>query len=354
MNPTGKKILVISLDALGNVLLNTSILPSVKVKYSDSTIYWITMKNAMPILEYSRYIDKTFAWNDEDRMILRNIEFDILLNSDKSVYACAFANEINASEKYGFLLNKDGKIIPANEYAMYNYEMGIDDKLKFRHNEKSGSRIIHETFNLDYKRDEYDFNFSHEETEFIENYKSKIKYNRKFNYIGINTGCSNLFPNKKMTIEQHVDLINCLGNFENLKIVLLGGKEDTERNIKIHESINNNAKKNVIYTPTDLGIRYGACFMNICDIIITGDSFGMHLAIALKKYVIAWFGLSCWTEIDLFDKGEKLIPEGLECAPCWKKVCPYDLECIKMIDIGRITEIVKKLVIAKPYLKNVN
>jgi heptosyltransferase-2 len=62
----------------------------------------------------------------------------------------------------------------------------------------------------------------------------------------------------------------------------------------------------------------------------------MHVAIALKKQVIVWFGVSCWTEIDLFDRGVKLIPEGLACSPCWKRSCPYQLECIQMIDLDRI------------------
>jgi len=76
----------------------------------------------------------------------------------------------------------------------------------------------------------------------------------------------------------------------------------------------------------------------------------MHLAIALKKYVIAWFGLSCWSEIDLFDRGEKLIPHGLECSPCWKKKCPYNLECIQMIDLKKIEDLVKKYALVKPFL----
>jgi heptosyltransferase-2 len=62
----------------------------------------------------------------------------------------------------------------------------------------------------------------------------------------------------------------------------------------------------------------------------------MHAAIALKKYVIAWFGLSCWEEIELFGRGIKLIPQGLECAPCWKKACPYNIECRAMIDLDKI------------------
>jgi len=70
--------------------------------------------------------------------------------------------------------------------------------------------------------------------------------------------------------------------------------------------------------------------------VITGDSFGMHAAIGLEKEIIVWFGLSSWTEIDLFDRGVKLIPEGLHCAPCWKRTCPYNLECISMIDLDAI------------------
>lgn len=351
---TGKKILIISLDALGNVLLNTSILPALKDKYPESTIYWITMKSAKPILHNNPFIDHIYIWEDEQRMILKNIEFDVLLNSDKSMYACAFANEVNAKEKYGFLLNTDGKIIPANKEAMYNYRMGIDDELKFRMNKKSGSEIIYETFALNFKRSEYVFNFTEAENEFIENYKEQIKYDRKKIYVGFNTGCSNLFPNKKMTVEQHIELINDLGNYDDFKLLLLGGNEDTERNLKIYENVSKDIQKNIIYTPTNSGIRNGACFMNICDLVISGDSFGMHLAIALKKYVIAWFGLSCWSEIDLFNRGEKLIPEGLFCAPCWNKKCPYDLECVKMIDLKKITELVKKFALVKPIIENTN
>jgi len=348
---TGKKILILSLDALGNVLLNTSILPSLKNKFPESTIYWITMNSATSILANNQFIDFIYSWNDESRMILRNIEFDILMNSDKSVYACAFANEVKAKEKFGFLLNEDGKIIPANEDAMYNYTMGIDDELKFRKNLKSGSQIIHETFGLKFDRPGYVFNFSQSEIDFGEKYKEQINYDRSKIYVGFNTGCSNLFPNKKLTVEQHTELIKELSRYDDIRILLLGGNEDTERNLKIYDSLDKETQKIIIYTTTNLGIRNGAIFMNVCDVVITGDSFGMHLAIALKKYVIAWFGLSCWSEIDLFNNGEKLIPEGLECAPCWKKECPYNLECIQMVDLKKISELVKKYALVKPLMK---
>lgn len=340
-NHIGTKILIIALDALGAVLDYTAILPAVKRKYPESTIYWLTLDNAQKILHNIKLIDKVFIWNDEQRMILRNMEFDVLMNADKSDYACSFANEVNAKEKLGFLLNKDGKIIPANNGAMYNYLLGNDDQLKFRENTRSGLDIIHEAFELEYKYDEYSFALDEDELLFVENYKKEINYDPGKVYVGFNTGCSYLFPNKKMTIEQHVLLINELGKDNDKRIVLLGGREDTERNEKILNLLDESVKANIISTPTTLGLRRGACFMNIADIVISGDSFGMHMAIALRKYVIAWFGLSCAAEIELYGRGEKLLPEGLECSPCWKKICPFNLECIQMIDLKRIIELVR-------------
>jgi heptosyltransferase-2 len=336
----GTKILIISLDALGNVLDNTPILHAIKRKFPVSTIYWITLPNAEKILWYNHLIDKVFTWTDENRMILKNIEFDYVMNADKSVYACAFANEISAKKKLGFLLNEDGKIVPANEGAMYSYILGIDDQKKFRENTRSGVDIIHEVFELEYKQDPYVFNFSDEEREFIANYKKEISFDGSNVYVGFNTGCSELFPNKKMTVEQHIKIIKDLLNNKNLKIVLLGGREDTDRNEQIYDSFNSRQKRNIINTPSTLGLRRGACLMSIPDIVISGDSFGMHLAIALQKYIIVWFGLSCWAEIELYGKGEKLYPKDLECSPCWKRVCPYNLECIDMIDLKKIIELV--------------
>jgi ADP-heptose:LPS heptosyltransferase len=340
----GIKILIISLDALGNVLANTAILPSIKRKYPVSTIYWITMPNAEKILFNNTFINKIYTWTDENRMILRNIEFDYVMNGDKSDYASAFANEIKAKEKLGFGLNENGKIIPLNQSALYSYLMGNNDQLKFRENKRSGIDIIHEVFALEYKKDEYVFNLTDDEKAFVKNYKVEIGYNAEKTYVGFNTGCSNLFPNKKMTIEQHVSLISELVKYENIQIVLLGGREDTERNNNIMESLHKSYRDKVINTPTDLGLRKGACFIDICDVVITGDSFGMHMAIGLKKYVIAWFGLSCAAEIELYGRGEKLIPKGLECSPCWKKVCPYNLECIQMIDLKKIIMLTKVFV----------
>ncbi len=328
----GTKILIINLDAMGDVLMTTAQLPALKRKFPESTIYWITLKVAAPLLHSNQYIDKVFEYNAESISILSEMKFHYVMNVDKSQRSCALLNAVDAEHKLGFGLNDDGKIIPVNEGAYYNYNLGMDDHLKFKVNKRTGQDYLAETFELDYNRDEYVFNLTEDEKRFVEEYKRSVGINENDFVVGFNTGCSELYPNKKMTIEQHIYLIEKFLEKNKYKIALFGGPEDTDRN----EQIYSHFKDKIINTPTTEGVRKGACYESIADVVITGDSFGMHLAIALKKFVIAWFGVSCWTEIDLYDRGIKLYPEDLFCSPCWKKVCPYNLECIQMIDLDRI------------------
>jgi len=336
--PIGKKILIINLDAMGDVLMTTAQLPSIKRKYPESTIYWVTLKISAPLLFNNQFIDQVFTFDAESILILNQMEFDIVMNVDKSQRSCALLNSVKSETKLGFGLDKNGKIIPVNEGAYYNYNLGMDDHLKFKVNQRTGQDYLAETFELEYKRDEYIFNFNDDELRFIENYKKEKKLNNTDKIIGFNTGCSNLYPNKKMSVGQHIYLINKLLSKRKYKIMLLGGPEDADRNKEIADYF----RGRVINTPTDQGVRRGACYESIPQVIITGDSFGMHLAIALKKYVIAWFGVSCWTEIDLYDRGVKIYQPDLFCSPCWKKECPYDLECIKNLDLQKMINSVDK------------
>lgn len=334
--PHGKRILIINLEAMGNVLVTTSLLPAIKRKYPRSAISWITLKNAVRLLDNNPYIDKAYVWEPENWLKLQAMEFDIVMNIDKSVNSCAFIMSLRAKKKLGYGLNKQGVIIPLNKEAEYNYRLGLDDELKFRINQKPNTQLLVEAMGLRFQRDEYVLHLSKEELTFCNDYMQKAGLFETGQVssliVGFNTGCSLLYPNKKMTIDQHVVLINELSQKQGVKLVLLGGPEDTERNAEIVRQVGDK----VISTPTTEGLRRGICYENICDVVISGDSFGMHVAIGLKKYVVVWFGVSCPQEIDLFNRGIKLIPEGLVCSPCWKKECPYNLECIQMIDLNRI------------------
>lgn len=335
--PFGTKILIINLDAMGDVLMTTAQLPAIKRKFPDATIWWVTLPRTVPLLDNNPFVYKCLPYDFETLHVLQHFEFDYVMNVDKSQRSGSLAMSVKAKHRLGFGINENGQIIPLNDGAKYNFELGTNDHLKFKLNEVLGQKYLADTFELDYTRDEYVFELTDEEKSFITNYKKDVGISENDFVVGFNTGCSYLYPNKKMTIEQHIYLIQKLLDWGKCKIVLLGGPEDEQRNFEITSHVPNK----VINTPTNLSIRRGACFASLPHLTITGDSYGMHLSIALKKYILVWFGVSCWTEIDLYDRGIKYFQKDLECSPCWKKVCPNNLECMKMLDLDQIINDVK-------------
>jgi heptosyltransferase-2 len=279
-------------------------------------------------------VDRVYIWEPENWLILEHQKFDLVLNVDKSQRSGSFAMRMNAPEKLGFGMHPNGSIVPLNKEAQGNYILGLDDHVKFKVNRRTVQRIQCEQFKLDYARDEYLLELTDEEKRFRDDYKRQVGIGDDDVAVGFNTGCSELYPNKKLTIDQHVELISRMAGRSNTKLVLVGGPEDTRRNEEIVRLVG----EKVINTPTTEGVRRGLCYESICDVVITGDSFGMHAAIGLKKFVIAWFGVTCPQEIDLYDRGAKILPNALECSPCWKRQCPYNLECIQMVDLDAIVQ----------------
>ncbi|MFH1759747.1 MAG: glycosyltransferase family 9 protein [bacterium] len=320
IEPLGHKILIINLDAMGDVLMTTALLPALTRKYNPCTIHWLTLPNAAPLLYNNPLIQQVFTLDFKTTMILQQIRYHIVLNVDKSLISCSILNMMKSSRKLGFALNENGQIIPAGPKAEENYQLGINDNKKFKKNNKTGQEILADTAGVPYKGDEYVLCLTKEEQDFCKNQLNKLKIRQGHKVIGINTGCSDLYPNKCLTMKQQINLIRELNkSFPKAKILLLGGPEDTKRNAQIKKSCG----KIVTQTPTREGVRKGLLYINLCDVVITGDSLGMHMAIALKKYVIAWFGLTCAAEIDLYSRGFKIISDS-PCSPCWKRLCDQE------------------------------
>lgn len=338
--PFGDKILIINLDNIGAVLMTTAQLPAIKRRYPQSTIFWLTRAGCMPVLQHNPYLHEVLPWDDDSRMLLRQMHFDLVLNADKNRNSCAFVNELNASEKRGFGLNANGAVIPLNAGAEYNFALGVDDDLKFYRNRRSGQEILAETWELPYDRDAYVLNLTSAELAACDSWRAELGLQGSDLVIGLNTGCSPQFANKRLLVEQQADLaMRIHSEFPDSKIILLGGREDTERNYEIARLSGGHA----VPTPTTLGLRSGIILENLADVVISGDSLGMHIAIGLQKYVIAWFGLSCAAEIDLYDRGVKLMRD-LACAPCWKKVCdmPHGPICVTEFDLDALVREVQR------------
>ncbi len=323
-------ILIIHLGAMGAVVRSTSLLAPIKRKYPSSKITWITEAPMQNLLQGHPLIDQVLTISHPNLFALQGREFDIGFVIDKSAVAAGIASGLRIDQVFGFRMEpRFGGIVVANPEAQELWELGLSDQKKFFKNKKPETQLITEALGLSWRRDDYDLRTSAPEKIQIQKRHSIWSVAPDQPVIGFNTGCGALMPAKKWTVERHRQILKELIAAGLKNLVLLGGPEDQVRNQEIGRDLP------VIQSETIAGLREGSLSVAACDILVTGDSLGMHLGIAHKKHVIAWFGPSCAVEIDLYDRGEKLLTTA-PCSPCWKKDCQEKDMCYDQLSLAQI------------------
>lgn len=270
-------------------------------------------------------IDRVLTTEPNDLLGLAALEFDVAFVVDKSLRAMGVVKQTKVDKIFGFVNDaKTGAMLPATPAAKELWELGLSNEMKFFKNKKPETQLMIEALELgDYQRDPYQIFLSREENLEVEvRRKAWSPHSRPI--IGVNTGCSGVIPYKKLTVTKHRELILELAKKNWGPVVLLGGPEDSERNLQIGMGLP------VIQSPTRSGLRDGLVSTAACDIILTGDSLGMHMGIALEKWVVAWFGPTCAHEIDLFGRGVAVLTQA-SCAPCWKRQCDKPILCYDQV-----------------------
>jgi heptosyltransferase II len=341
-------VVVVHLGALGAVLRSTALLPAIHRAFPKAKLTWVTQAPADKLLENHPLIDRALTLGIEHQWQLKALQADVVFCIDKSLTAAGVAKSIAAREIRGFKADGNtGAILPANPEARELWSLGLSNQKKFFENTKSENQLVHEALALgEYKREEYSFHFTALEQEMVRT-RRQLWSSRNEILIGINTGCSGVIAYKKLTVEYQRKLIAKLQKKwgDRIRVVLLGGREDATRNIEIANTLN------VISSPTTEGLRDGMVSVAACDVVITGDSLGMHMAIAQKKWTVAWFGPTCAQEIDLYDRGVKIHTKAT-CSPCWKRACDKNPMCYDLVDPQEILAGVEKGLVANQWLSS--
>ncbi|MFT5208140.1 MAG: ADP-heptose:LPS heptosyltransferase [Candidatus Omnitrophota bacterium] len=319
-----KKILIVKLGAMGDVLRTTPLLLALKREHPNSHITWIVEDICAFVLEDNDLIDDLWIYSKATMDKLADFEFDLAFNLDKEPEALESITKAIAIEKKGFGAEADGvtprALTPSSNYAL---TLGVDDELKFRLNKKTYQQISYEQVDLPYENDPYLFGVNDEDKQYAKDHLAKLGYDRKTPIIGINTGSGERFAGKRLPAHSIIELAKRLHKKHNSIILLLGGPTEAQINIDLAESL----KGIAINAGTNHSIQQFAGLVDACGIIITGDTIAMHIAIAMQTKLLVFFGSTCPAEIELYGLGQKIISD-LDCAPCYKKTCPIDEKCM--------------------------
>jgi ADP-heptose:LPS heptosyltransferase len=334
--PFPAKILIIKCRAQGDVLRTTPLLPALKRKYPQSHIAWLTDEESLDLLLGNPHIDRIRAYDLENVLTLLAEKFDVLISLDKEPGLTSLATRVEADQKFGFGMNEHGNLVTFNKASDYAYRLGVDDHLKFIQNQKTYQEIIHEMAEVPYARDEYVFSLPEGAKVRAKRFFKRHRIPRQGPAVGLNTGAGTKFETKQWPEENFLKLITLLNQKLAARVFLLGGPREKEFNFRLKQR----SRAKIYNTGSDNSLLEFAGFISMMDIVVASDTLAMHLAIALKKKVIALFGPTCPQEIDLYDRGIKIFA-GSDCAPCYRQACP-DRKCMKAITPERVLKAIRE------------
>ena len=338
-DPCTRRVLVVKLAALGDVLRTTSLLPAIRAKYAGAHVTWLTDDGAVDLLRDNRSIDE--VWGSGSAVTtarLRNIEFDTVLCPDADPEAVALAAAARCGERFGFTLDSRGRVIPLGAQAEHWYRMGLSDPLK-RKNDQTYQTLVARALALD----PGEVGRPTLEPSSVE-VAAAARLVDGFGFdgplIGLNTGSGGRWEFKQWTLENQRGFIE-LASKHGAGVVLLGGPNESARHRELLSTANGAP---VFDAGTSHTFGRFAAIVDRCKAIVSGDTFAMHVATAREIPAVVLFGPTSAVEIELYGPGDKILPEGLDCLGCYLPRCDVTPHCQARISPEMVWSAVHKYV----------
>jgi heptosyltransferase-2 len=338
--PISQRILIVKLAARGDVLRTTPLARALKSRDPACQITWVVDAASLDLLRENPFVDRLlpFAWDAVSPLLVER--FDLLLSLDKEPRATALAMRVRASRKRGFGLGPEGAPRPLSRSSQRAYDLGLDDRLKFVVNTQSYQEIVFDLAELPYRGERYVFAPTGGETRAAEAALRSAGLAEGEAAIGLNTGGGRAFAQKGWTIAGFARLAERIERETGRRVLLLGGEDEREKNAAIARATRARAIR-----PALLPVREFAALLGRLDAVVTGDTLGLHLAIALDRPVVALFGSTTAREIDFYGLGEAVLPR-VSCAPCYLRECPMTVTCMDSIDVEDVMRSLHRVVSA--------
>lgn len=298
-DPTDRRILLIKLGAIGDVIRTTPLLHKLKATYPRARITWLThTPEVVPSV-----VDEILPWTLQSLVSLRSVHFDVLINLDKDREACALAAQLSADRKQGFIL-RDRLPAPADQAAEHKYQTGVFDDLS-KANTKSYLEEMFEICGFRFDGERY----------MLDSFSSRgysWKLNKKKPIVGLNTGCGGRWVSRLWDDRNWSALAKGLKK-KGYTVVLLGGEQEHAKNKKL-------AKQSGALYAGHFPLPQFINLVDQCSLVVTGVTMALHISIGLGKPTVLMNNIFNRHEFELYGNGT-IVEPSLSCQCFYQSVC---------------------------------
>jgi heptosyltransferase-2 len=282
--------------SLGDVLRTTPLLHL----YKENQVTWVTDLEAFPLLEKNPLIHQILPYDFTTALQLQAEEFDTVINLEKIPGICALSDKVKARRnRYGFTFNSQtgGAEAFDNAYEVLAVSSNLNAK---KENKRTSQELLFEMVGAKWNEEKY-----------ILGYKPKTS---EIYDIALNTQIGLKWPTKAWPKKY----------WDNLEEKLINQGLKVTRQDKQNEAVLKNLNSYMDW-------------INSSRLIMSNDSLGLHLGIALNKKVIGLFGPTTSSEVYFYNRGKAILPKPMPpCMPCFKEICENQQNCMDQITVDEV------------------
>jgi heptosyltransferase-2 len=362
--PTPQRILIRSVNWLGDAVMTTPALLRLREKFSDAHIALLTPKKLADLWQHHPAIDEVISLSAKENIFtvaknLRAGKFDLALvlpNSPRTgleVFLAGIPRRVGYQRPWrNFFLTQT---IPSRAEAVKMHKRSAA-KIQQLVNQNSESRIQNPAIP---KAAHQIYEYLHLATALgsnpeplppqlfvtqieIEAAKEKFGLNKiSAPIFGLNPGAE-YGPAKRWPLEKFIAAAKEIQQRTNCTWILFGGKSDVVTTNQIELAIGNwpSAMFNLAGKTS---LRELMALLKLCNVLLTNDTGPAHVAAAMGTPVVIPFG-STSPELTApglpGDPQNHLLKSAAPCSPCFLRECPIDFRCMNGISVERVVEAV--------------
>ncbi len=334
-----KRILIVEVNWLGDVLFSTAAIKAIKEKYPNSFLACMVVKRCSEILENNPSIDEVIVFDEKNShrsflskvkfiVFLRKKNFDTVFLFHRSFTRALICYLAGIKRSVGYYRKKVRFLItdkvdpPTNDLHRAEYYINLINKV-----------------GIEAKHKKCEFFVDSKAMSMIADLLVKAKIERGTNYIVINPGGN--WDLKRWPAENYVQLADRIMQELKYKIIISGAKKD----IDLAQTINSKLKNKALILVGKTNLNELGALLKGANVVVSADSGPMHLANALGTSVVAIFGPTSPQITGPYNINVEhiILQKDVGClVPCYEVNCT-DNKCMKAITADEVFEAVKKI-----------
>jgi heptosyltransferase-1 len=327
-----KRILIVKLSAIGDVLMATPAARALREAFPDSHIAWIVERKSADVVLGNPYLDEVIVWertkgrdlfSGASRFIksisglskqLKQRKFDVCVDLQGLLRSAGVCLVSGAKRRIGFSDGAEGSVYLYHE----TYDPGGDEINAQQRNLDLLKTIgVHSTNTVMYMP------IGDEDRKFAQNFWSQagLKDERVVAFCPATT-----WVNKHWTVEGWSKIADILHDRYHVRSLILGSKA----NLEMAQQIVNGSHCNPVVSAGQTTLKQAGALMEKCTAVIGVDTGLLHMSVALDRPTVGLFGASAWR---CFQKKHNFIwvAKDFPCSPCRRHPTCKNIDCMQAI-----------------------